>query len=75
LVVSAIVGDLFFSYCKRRNGIKDFGNKLPGHGGVLDRLDSLLFSVFVFGTITGAIAFLSTIAHRDAGAMFPNLAY
>lgn len=53
--VLAQVGDLFESAIKRECGIKDMGNLLPGHGGVLDRFDSMLYcSVVVllcFGTI------------------------
>ena len=39
------IGDLIFSLLKRRANIKDTGNILPGHGGILDRLDGILFGV------------------------------
>jgi len=43
------VGDIFASWVKRRNGVKDFGKILPGHGGVMDRMDGVMFNTaFIF---------------------------
>ncbi len=39
------MGDLFISYLKRKAKIKDTGNFLPGHGGLLDRLDGIIFAL------------------------------
>lgn len=48
LTISAFLGDIFISYLKRKSKLKDVSLLLPGHGGILDRFDSVFFVVVVF---------------------------
>jgi phosphatidate cytidylyltransferase len=51
LALIAQAGDLFESYVKRRSGLKDSGSLIPGHGGLLDRLDGYLFAAPAYAFI------------------------
>ncbi len=54
--ISAVYGDLFESYLKREAGVKDSGNILPGHGGVLDRVDGYMFASVVMVILLRGLA-------------------
>jgi len=57
LACSGFIGDIVMSSVKRDIGIKDMGSSIPGHGGILDRIDSLAYTAPVFFHLVYYIAF------------------
>lgn len=55
VAIASVFGDLFESYLKREAGVKDSGNILPGHGGILDRTDGYLFGAVIMLVLLRAV--------------------
>ncbi len=68
LIICNTCGDLFFSQIKRKNDIKDFSNLLPGHGGILDRIDALIFIVISYILLT----FITSLCFDQSLELFFN---
>jgi phosphatidate cytidylyltransferase len=61
LAFTGLMGDLFESFLKRRFGVKDASRLIPGHGGVLDRIDGLMAATLLFGAVLALWPRLSAV--------------
>ncbi|MDO9415415.1 phosphatidate cytidylyltransferase [Pararhizobium sp.] len=73
LSVSSQIGDLFESFIKRRFGVKDSSKLIPGHGGVMDRVDGLVFACFAAFLLAVADALMSGGLDSSPGAFLLGL--
>jgi len=73
LSIFSQVGDLFESYIKRRFGVKDSSHLIPGHGGVMDRVDGLVFACFLAFLVGLAVAAASGQLAKAPGELISGI--
>jgi phosphatidate cytidylyltransferase len=71
ICIVSVCGDLLFSWFKRKNNIKDFSNFLREHGGVLDRIDSLILVISFFGIVSSIVSLIFGIIEHT-NLIFPT---
>jgi phosphatidate cytidylyltransferase len=71
LSITSTLGDLLFSYFKRMNQIKDYSNLIPGHGGILDRIDSFALVTMVYFVISIIVCLCTHHLHDNSFLLNP----
>lgn len=73
LSVCSQIGDLFESFIKRRFGVKDSSHLIPGHGGVMDRVDGLVFACFAAFLLAIVLSLATSAETPSFGAVLLNV--